>query len=86
MLYLLPIRAVRWAQYAAAGETERLHFRALEPNYEVYWGLDSDAAVSLDSFETYLWFRARADECLNCGGPYEEWARRPEALILRIRK
>jgi hypothetical protein len=87
MLYLTPIRAVRWAQYAAAGADERLRFRALDPNYDIYWEPDSDAAVSLDSFETHLWFGARGDRCLNCGGVFEEAAalsRNP--LILRIRK
>jgi len=33
-------------------KNEPLRFRALNPNYEVYWQRDSDAAVSVDSFET----------------------------------
>ncbi len=85
--YLLPIRAIRWAHYAVFGKGTRLRFRALDPNYDVYWQPDSDAAVSLDRFETLLWFRSRGDECLNCGGLREEWrSRRDMPLILRIRK
>ncbi len=85
-LYRSPTRAIRWAQYATAGGTEPLHFRTLEPNYEVYWGPDSDAAISLDSFETYLWFRARGDECLNCSEPLEQLGELRDALIVRVRK
>lgn len=84
--YMYPTRAIRWAQYGLAGEDTRLRFRALEPNYDVYWEPDSDAAISLDSFETYLWFRARGDECLNCGTPGEEIRRLTNPLILRIDK
>ncbi len=84
MWYMFPVRGIRWAQYSLAGDETRLHFRALEPNYEVYWQPDSDAAISLDSFETYLWFRSRGDECLNCGTPGEEIRRRTNPLILKI--
>lgn len=66
MAYQLPTRGIRWLNYQLTGADTRLRFRKLEPNYEVYWEADSDAAVSLDRYETYLWFRARGDECLNC--------------------
>ncbi len=86
VLYQMPTRALRWAQYGISGEAEPLRFRALEPNYETYWGPDSDAAISLDSFEAYLWFRARGDACLNCERPVDEWLRVRSPLIIRIRK
>jgi SAM-dependent methyltransferase len=84
--YLYPIRAARWAYYEQAGEDASLRFRALDPNYDTYWQPDSDAAISLDNFETYLWFRARGDECLNCGSPGDELMKVRDVLILRINK
>ena len=86
-LRLLPVRAVRWTHYRISGRGARLRYSRLEPNYEIYWEPDSDAAVSLDAYETYLWFRAMGDECLNCPGGGEQYldvAGGP--LILRIRK
>ena len=85
-LYLLPVRAIRWAHYATRGENTRLRYRRLEPNYETYWEPDSDAAVSLDMYETYLWFRAQGNECLNCPRGARQYLVAGEPMILRIRK
>jgi SAM-dependent methyltransferase len=85
-LYSTPIRAIRWAHYGLESERTLLRFRALTPNYDVYWEPDSDAAISLDSFETYFWFRVRGDFCLNCGKPGEEWLNIQDPLIIRISK
>lgn len=84
--YLLPTRAVRLAQYGWSGNQTRLHFGKLDPNYEVYWEPDSDAAISLDGYETYLWFRSRGDKCLNCGTPVEELTGGQVPLIIRVEK
>jgi SAM-dependent methyltransferase len=86
--YLIPIRAIRWAQHGITRDpsNQRLRFRALEANYQVYWQPDSDAAISLDSFETFLWFRSRGDECLNCGSTIDELSTTRDPLIFRIRK
>ena len=86
VLYMAPTRGIRWAQYAGGGNEEPLHFRALEPNYETYWQPDSDAAISLESYEAHLWFRAHGDTCLNCGTPLRDWLEWRNPLILRIRK
>jgi SAM-dependent methyltransferase len=80
MSYGLPTRGIRWLHYQLRGESTRLRFGRLEPNYDIYWQSDSDAAVSLGRYETYLWFRARGDECLNCS--FE----RSHQLELRISK
>ncbi len=84
--YRLPLRAVRWAHYGLVGDRTRLRFQALDPNYDVYWEPDSDAAISLDSFETYLWFRAQGDDCLNCDAARREWMRMRNPLIVRVRQ
>ena len=86
LLYRPSTRAIRWMQYNLEGGRTALRFRALEPNYDIYWEPDSDATVSLDSFETYLWFRARGDEILNRGKPGDEWLQEQNPLIVRIRK
>jgi hypothetical protein len=79
MLYQLPTRGIRWLHYKLMGESTRLRFRRLEPNYEIYWEPDSDAAVSLDRYETILWFDVHGDEWLNSSTANGQ-------LVLRIRK
>mgnify|MGYP000610353461 CR=1 FL=1 len=82
--YRLPTRCIRWL-HSSLGD-RRLRYRRLEPNYEVYWEPDSDAAVSLDSFETFLWFRARGDTCLSCGAPRQELWQNRDPMVIRVRE
>jgi SAM-dependent methyltransferase len=82
----IPIRALRWAQYALSGGGTSLHFRALQPNYNIYWRPDSDAAISIDSYETMLWFQSRGDKCLNCDSRGSELLEAPKPLIIRVDK
>jgi SAM-dependent methyltransferase len=63
------IRAVRKLQASVGGPT-KLHFNRREANYEIYWEADSDAVVSLDPYEAYLWFTSRGDECVSCARPF----------------
>jgi SAM-dependent methyltransferase len=67
-LYVLAqnvIRPVRLGWAELAGGPTALRYRRLEPNYDTYWGPDSDAVNSLDRFETALWFTSRGDRWLN---------------------
>ena len=87
MIHRWPVRAIRWTRYFFGGDDTRLQYRALQPNFDVYWQPDSDAFVSLDRFETKLWFESRGDECLNCGStPFEWWSLSAEPLVIRIRE
>jgi SAM-dependent methyltransferase len=87
LTYLLPIRLARTVEYAWGGEATPLRFRRLDPNYEVYWTADSDAAVSLDEFEARLWFESRGDVCVNCGpASAGGWLSAGNPLIVRISK
>ena len=86
MLYLLPIRAIRYLDYETRKGATPLHFRALQPNYEIYWEEDADATTSLDSFETYLWFKAQGDNCRNCGSVFAEFRSVRSPMIIEIRK
>ena len=81
----LPVRAVRYANWRAAGTPTRLRYQRLQPNFEKYWQPDSDAVNGLDRSETALWFLSRGDECLNCAGAFSGGATDPE-LIIRVRK
>ena len=55
------------------------------PNYRDYWMADSDAVNSLDSFEAYVWFISRGDECLNCGSRMEMMRTRDMPLVIRVK-
>lgn len=65
-MHILPTRFGRWAVSKAHGQPTALHYRPITPNYEKYWDVDADAVNAIDVFETYLWFRSRGDQCLNC--------------------
>ena len=90
LLYARQVRVLRTVLTALSGNPSQLQFVRLKPNYSKYWVTDSDAAVSLDFYEIYLWFTSRGDECLNCGPRnsllFGAPGRRPEALIIRVRK
>ncbi|MCL6508507.1 MAG: class I SAM-dependent methyltransferase, partial [Bryobacteraceae bacterium] len=85
MTYRLPTRLVRGLQHSLGFSTS-LRYRRLDPNYEVYWQPDSDGAVSLDSFEVYLWFRQKGDDCLNCNHIRSEWLTNRNPLIIQVNK
>jgi SAM-dependent methyltransferase len=83
-LTLVPTRVVR--RLAAQFGPTRLRYRRLTPNYEKFWGPDSDAVNSIDSHEAMLWFLSRGDECLNCGNFWNQLVGFPTTLIIRIHK
>ena len=80
-LYRIPTRIIR-SLALLDGRPTRLHYTLLQPS-DKYRVPDADAVNSIDTYEAYLWFKSRGDECLNC-----EWLMlRPSyALIFRIRK
>jgi SAM-dependent methyltransferase len=90
LLHSRQVRLLRTVVTTLTRKPARLRFKRLTPNYEKYWVTDSDAVVSLDYYEMYLWFTSRGDECLNVpsrgallwGPP----GRRSQELIIRIRK
>ena len=86
--YTLPIRVLRLLDAWVTGGATTLHYRRLIPNYEKYWGPDSDAVNSIDPYEAYLWFATRGDECLNWSGHLPSLFRhaRHDVLIIRVRK
>ena len=84
--YMLPTRVTRLAHYQLTRESTSLRFRSLQPNYDVYWQADSDAAVSLDHFETMLWFESRGDVCLNCDSVASELVTFGKSLVIQIKR
>jgi len=87
MSYTYPERVIRSLASRIEGTPTAFHYRVLEPNYTHYWQPDSDAVNSMDSYEAYLWFLSRGDECLNCDGGIGEmlkWERWP--MIVRVHK
>jgi SAM-dependent methyltransferase len=74
----LPLRAARPYRQAAVllrrlrrlfaqarGGGERVDYRSLTPNFEVYWSSDADACTSIDSQAAWLWFRRRGFQSLD---------------------
>jgi ubiquinone/menaquinone biosynthesis C-methylase UbiE len=84
-MHVFPTRLSRWAAWKIHGQPTAFHYRPIRANYTDYWMPDSDAVNSLDLFETYLWFRSRGDECLNCP-PAARMIRSGEMeLIVRVK-
>lgn len=84
VLYILPIRFVRYAQTRVASGPTAFHYRRLTPNYEHYWVPDADAVNSMDPYEAVLWFQSRGDQCLNCLQGYDGIMGTPGKLIFRV--
>jgi ubiquinone/menaquinone biosynthesis C-methylase UbiE len=90
LLYARQLRILRTLLTVLSGNPSELRYSRLEPNYTKFWVMDSDAAVSLDFYEVFLWFSSRGDECVNCplrkdllfGGP----GGRLETMIVRVNK
>jgi SAM-dependent methyltransferase len=83
-MFLVPIRLLRDLSSWFGPTT--LRYRRLKPNYDAYWGPDSDAVNSIDRYEAMLWFRSRGDECLNCEGLSGSVFMASKELIIRVRK
>ena len=81
---LLPVRVARWLRTLIAKGPFSLPFRRLPANYDKFWMVDSDAAVSLDPFDAILWFWSRGDEVLMHRTWWSAFCSRSEPLIIRI--
>ena len=86
--YTVPIRVLRLLDVWMESSPSTLHYRRLTPNYEKYWGPDSDAVNSIDPYEAYLWFTSRGDECLNWPAEIPSIFRhaRSDLLIIRVKE
>ncbi|HTS61379.1 MAG TPA: class I SAM-dependent methyltransferase [Candidatus Acidoferrales bacterium] len=90
LFYARQVRILRTLFTVLSGSASELRYKRLEPNYSKFWVTDSDAAVSLDFYEVFLWFHSRGDECVNCprqkdflfGGT----GGRRETMIVRVNK
>jgi len=71
-LYVLPRRLARTLQYACSTEPTEFKYKELAPNYDHFWGPDSDAVNSMDPYEAILWFISRGDVCVS----YQNWLSR----------
>ncbi len=72
----VPRRAARLVYRLMSHRRAALSYSRLPANYETFWMVDSDAAVSLDPFDLILWFRDRGDQVLT----HPSW---PAALLSR---
>jgi|GEM_PF-716138 len=85
-LYEIPIRMLRTATSKVSSSPTRLRYRAIDANFDHYWGADSDAVNNIDAYEARLWFESRGDECVNCGSALSELRSPTTTLIVRVRK
>jgi SAM-dependent methyltransferase len=84
--YILPIRIMRLVAAKVDPRPTSFHYTRLEPNYQKYWGPDSDAVNSMDPSEMVLWFESRGDQCLNCPGGIRNLSLQGVPLVIRIGK
>lgn len=90
LMHSRQVRILRTLFTKLSGKPSQFHFTRLTPNYARYWVTDSDAVVSLDFFEMYLWFTSRGDTPVNTPSLRQMLfglpGRRPLELIVRINK
>lgn len=90
LLHSRQVRLVRTSATALSRRASSLHFTRLRPNYSKYWVTDSDAVISLDFYETFLWFTSRGDVCVNCPSRrsllFGRPGQRDETLVIRVQK
>ena len=79
-------RNVTIARRCLSDGPSRFHFIRLEPNYDHYWGGDSDATTSLSNHELYLWIKTWGDTCVNCPPEARLTLRDPPLPYLIIQK
>ena len=58
-----------------------MRFRKIIPNYEIFWGPDSDACNSIDPHDALLWFLANGFTCLSHPDPLSVFLVRTGPLI-----
>jgi SAM-dependent methyltransferase len=82
---LLAYRRMRRAvRFLADPSWDGLPHRCLPANYERFWMVDSDAAVSLDPLDVILWFRSRGDTVLSHPALRHALAARSEPIVIGI--
>jgi SAM-dependent methyltransferase len=90
LLYTRQVRTLRTMFTVLSGRPSRLRYTRLQPNYSKFWVTDSDAAVSLDFYEVFLWFSSRGDDCVNCPSQTDLLLGRPagrrDTIIVRVNK
>jgi len=85
-LFILPQRVVRLLGYLVRRQPTPFRYRVLKPNYEHFWGSDSDAVNHMDPYEAILWFASRGDECLSHTTAVGRFLVRTGCLVFRVRK
>lgn len=83
---IFPVRLTRHLQWMFQRQPTRLRYGKMEPNYDYYWGPDSDAVNSLDQHEVFLWFASRGDLCVDCTGSNHRLNIFPDQLVIRVNK
>ena len=61
---LLPKRVFRHLAYLTVKKLHTILYKAIKPNYDIFWMSDSDACNHIDPHDVILWFRSRGFKCL----------------------
>jgi SAM-dependent methyltransferase len=80
------VRLSRATAWRIGNRPTQFRYHRLTPNFQTYWGSDSDAVNSLDFYEMALWFRSRGDECLSCERGWGRFVQSDNPLMIRIHK
>jgi len=84
--YLAPRRLMQGLTAAWSGDPTILSYSRLEPNFARFWENDGDAVVSLDWYETRLWFTSRGDDCVGCNVVRDLFRPRGYPLLVKVNK
>lgn len=63
--FIFPKRVYRHLKFMLGHKYEKILYKKIKPNYEVYWTSDSDACNHIDPHDAILWFESHGFECLS---------------------
>jgi SAM-dependent methyltransferase len=64
-MMIFPKRSYKHLIFILGGRFKEISYKKLKPNYEKFWGSDSDACNSIDPHEAILWFESNGFQCLS---------------------
>ena len=83
-MYIFPRRFFRLFIYLIGFRFNRIKYKRIKPNYDVYWTTDADACNNIDPFDAILWFKSNGFECLSHSGLISTFFVRTGALIFKF--
>ncbi len=82
-MYIVPKRLVSHLAFLVGYKYERIRYKKIDANYDIYWMADSDACNHIDPHDAILWFCSNGFQCLSHPLQLSAFFVRTGALVFR---